>query len=91
LINLIFEGNKNKQGSAMFYYYQNFVKFSSKKYDFCICKRLFMEIMTQIHQILTKKSKLPYLYDKFQLRAKNQEGFNFFNFHIGMKLKLIYE
>jgi hypothetical protein len=41
-----------------------------------------MEIMAQIHQILTKKSKLPYLYDKFQLTANNQEGFNFLNFHI---------
>ncbi len=37
-----------------------------------------MEIMAQIRKNLTKKSKLPYLYDKFQLAAKNQEGFNFF-------------
>ncbi len=50
-------------------------------------KRLFMEIMAQIHQSLTKKSKLPYLYDKFQLIAKNQEGFNFFDFHIWYEAK----
>jgi hypothetical protein len=46
-----------------------------------------MEIMAQIHQNLTKKSKLPDLYDEFQLTSKNQEGFNFFNFHIWYEAK----
>ncbi len=43
--------------------------------------------MAQIHQIFTKKSKLPDLYDKFQQTAKNQEGFNFSNFHIWYEAK----
>jgi hypothetical protein len=62
-----------------FFFGRNLAKFQPEKYDFDLYKGFSMEKMTEIHQISkTKVSRLADFYDRFQLVAKNVEGFGFF-------------